>query len=143
MNIVRLCLLFLPILVHPFHIYGSWIHPSHNIRIDVGRKNCKLIRDERTLTIETIDIKHYPNNTIMILMKNPRVLRPPPDWYNVVKYAKHIHYFRRVQKHGMSICIDWIEHDKIIIHTRIQDESIPSLEFIRRHVSLSSTDETT
>ena len=135
MNLLRMCVLFFPMLVDPFHIYGRWIQPVHNVQIDIGGKTCRLMRDDRIMSIDTINIVQHPNNTLHILMKNPRVIRPPSDWNNVVKYARHISYFRRVQRHGVCVQIDWVDHDRIIIHSRIYNDTIPSLEFIRKKAS--------
>lgn len=138
MNLSLYLFIVLPVLtaVRPFLLIGTW-RPAEKSNTNVFeiRSNRFLLHDhDRTISITPVSWTSHPNRTITIGMENPTVDRPPPDWYNVVKYSRYIRYYRIAQKEGVRADIDVVDIDRIVVKARIGREELPSFELTRRAV---------
>jgi hypothetical protein len=70
---------------------------------------------------------------VLFELRDPEVVHPPPDWYNIRKYARHIYYFRLARKHGVSVGVSLMDPDasQILVRVRIGDEVIPDFCLVR------------
>lgn len=117
-------LLSLPV-VCTFPLQGLWTlkgmprPPSFQIEQD---KIISSMSDGRvSITPKSVEFMPH-NDTIMMVLQEPQVEQKPSDWYNVVKYSMFIHYFYKIQQHGMVVWVQLLDADQMQVSCSIGDE---------------------
>jgi len=69
-----------------------------------------LSGEGRELCIHPVSSR-IEEDSVFFELRDPRVVRPPSDWYNVGKYARHIRYYGMARSHGVCVAVSLVDTD--------------------------------
>ena len=120
-----------------FPLQGLWV--AHDVAkaplFQIDADKITTISDTGSLSMTPEVVEFMPHNgTIFLSLGQLKIEKKPSDWYNVAKYFSFLHYFKKIQEHGMLVWVETIDTDRVMISCRIGDQNWNSLfQLVRKN----------
>lgn len=115
----------IPLLLNAFSIKGLWIansvQPQPQFIVQENRITSSLNNGKISMIPNILEVIPH-NSTLVISLKEPQIEKKPNDWYNFVKYSTFIHYYQKIQKHGLILWVHMTEIDQVNVSFCIGNE---------------------
>jgi len=134
-RILRFMMLMpLLVLADPFILNGSW-RPirSQGQRFEVEKNKIISISDRGSVSME---YKWEEGEPILMDLSNLVILKKPVDWYNILKYSKHLGYINHIKEHGMSLRVHFIDatSERVKVEARIGSRDLRPFYLVREEI---------
>ena len=106
-----------------FPIMGRWAPVNHtdiSVVVADGHVCGSMLRSGAAIRMDA----DHKDGGKRVRLTNPRVLRQPSDWYNVVKYAPFIRAYQQVKADGVVECgVDLVGDGTAVVDFLLANQS--------------------
>lgn len=114
-------LFFFPMSLSAFTLLGKWKPPNHHeFTIHVEKETvCGIMNKNPYIEMNLINKGHD-----LIELNDIKIIRKPPDWYNIKKYQQYIQIFKKIKEDDNRVICNFVflEQDILLIEPQIGEE---------------------